>query len=157
MIVPLLSYPKAFSSLDVGPYFIKKMSYSSRDASPISASNMSQFTMSSEKFTLDLPSPLLSNAGSEPLVSPPLKSPTGRMTQTFGRDGVLGSAKKARNLSQSSDRDSIFGLPNGQNSDDGQNPLKRRSTEAGMDYPRRRATIAVRKECKDEENVLMHM
>lgn len=98
--------------------------------------------MSSEKFTLDLPSPLLSNAGSEPLVSPPLKSPTGRMAQTFGRDGVLGSAKKARNLSQSSERDSIFGLPNGQNSDDGQNPLKRRSTEAGMDYPRRRATIA---------------
>ena len=39
------------------------------------------------------------------------------------------------------------GLQNRQNgnSDDGINPLKRRSTDAGIDYPRRRATIAVRK------------
>jgi hypothetical protein len=32
---------------------------------------------------------------------------------------------------------------NGQASDDGINPLKRKSTDAGIDYPRRRATIAV--------------
>lgn len=37
----------------------------------------------------------------------------------------------------------INGLQNKQNSDDGINPLKRRSTDAGIDYPRRRATIAV--------------
>lgn len=28
-------------------------------------------------------------------------------------------------------------------SDEGSNPLKRRNTDAGVDYPRRRATIAV--------------
>jgi len=36
------------------------------------------------------------------------------------------------------------GLQNRPTSDDGINPLKRRSTDAGVDYPRRRATIAVR-------------
>ena len=30
--------------------------------------------------------------------------------------------------------------------DDGINPLKRRNTDAGVDYPRRRATIAVRRD-----------
>lgn len=73
-----------------------------------------------------------------------LKSPTSRRMQSFSREGILGSAQKARNLSQSSaDRESI---PNGiskPSSDDGSNPLKRRSTDAGIDYPRRRATIAV--------------
>jgi hypothetical protein len=66
--------------------------------------------------------------------------------QSFSREGILGSAQKARGLSQSSgDRESMTnGLQNGrQNSDDGINPLKRRSTDAGIDYPRRRATIAV--------------
>lgn len=133
------------------------MSYSSRETSPISATNMSQFNLTSDKFSIELPSPLHSNPASDPLASPPLKSPTGRRAQAFGKDGVLGSARKTRNLSQSSaDRDSIAGLPNGHNSDDGHNPLKRRSADAGMDYPRRRATIAVRSrlEGRDREREL---
>lgn len=110
---------------------------------------MAQFNLPPDNFSIELPSPLYSNAANEPLASPSLKSPSGRRAQTFGKDGVLGSARKARNLSQSSaDRDSIAGLPNGQNSDDGHNPLKRRSTDAGMDYPRRRATIAVRRRAR---------
>lgn len=128
---------------------------SSREASPISASTMAHFNTTPEKFAIELPSPLHSNSANDPLASPPLKSPSGRRAQTFGRDGVLGSARKARNLSQSSaDRDSVAGLPNGQNSDDGHNPLKRRSVDAGMDYPRRRATIAVRDRVGGRENVL---
>jgi len=72
----------------------------------------------------------------------------------FGREGgILGSAQKARNLSQSSgDREQIVNGIHGRHpassvqtngSEDGGNPLKRRSTDAGIDYPRRRATIAV--------------
>lgn len=72
----------------------------------------------------------------------------------FGREGgILGSAQKARNLSQSSgDREQIVNGIHGRQpvngaptngSEDGGNPLKRRSTDAGIDYPRRRATIAV--------------
>lgn len=73
----------------------------------------------------------------------------------FGREGILGSAQKARNLSQSSgDREQIVNGIHGRQpangvhtngSEDGGNPLKRRSTDAGIDYPRRRATIAVSK------------
>jgi hypothetical protein len=65
---------------------------------------------------------------------------------SFSREGILGSAQRARNLSQSSgDQESATaGLQNKKDSDDGINPLKRRSTDAGSDYPRRRATIAVR-------------
>lgn len=89
--------------------------------------------------------------GNGPLTSPhPLKSPSSRRggVAGFSREGILGSAQKARNLSQSSaERDSVTnGLHNKQNangSDDGINPLKRRNTDAGIDYPRRRATIAV--------------
>ena len=80
------------------------------------------------------------------LTSPnPLKSPNARRVASFSREGILGSAQKARNLSQSSgDRESMTnGIQNRQNSDDGINPLKRRNTDAGIDYPRRRATIAV--------------
>jgi hypothetical protein len=76
-----------------------------------------------------------------------LKSPTDRRTLSFSREGILGSAQKARNLSQSSgDRESASAgvhSSNRKDSDDGINPLKRRSTDAGSDYPRRRATIAV--------------
>lgn len=105
--------------------------------------------------------------------SPSLKSPAGaRRMASFSRDGILGSAQKARNLSQSSgDREQIVsGLHGGRHqtngntngngngnangnsnhnntSDDGINPLKRRSTDAGIDYPRRRATIAVSPAC----------
>lgn len=130
------------------------MSSSSPEASPTSATGGGRhFPMSRDKFSIDIPTPHLQlvtngaiNGNSNGnLHSPnPLKSPTNRRMQSFSREGILGSAQKARNLSQSSgDRESMInGLK--QNSDDGINPLKRRSTDAGIDYPRRRATIAVR-------------
>jgi hypothetical protein len=109
--------------------------------------------MSRDKFQIDIPEnhlTLVTNGNGQVngnLTSPnPLKSPNARRVATFSREGILGSAQKARNLSQSSgDRESMTnGLQqNRQNSDDGINPLKRRSTDAGIDYPRRRATIAV--------------
>ncbi|KAL3419867.1 hypothetical protein PVAG01_08366 [Phlyctema vagabunda] len=124
------------------------MSNSSPEGSPISAAAHGRsFSMSREKFTIDLPSSHLSlvTKGNGAMPSPTLKSPSARRAAGFARDGILGSAQKARNLSQSSaDRESVTnGLQNRQNgSDDGINPLKRRSTEAAVDYPRRRATIA---------------
>jgi len=75
-----------------------------------------------------------------------LKSPTSlkaARAPSFSREGILGAAQKTRNLAQPSDSR----LDNGSQqvtSDDGMNPLKRRNTDAGVDYPRRRATIAVR-------------
>jgi len=128
---------------------------SSPEASPTSASGRGGlFPISRDNFSIDVPAPhltLVTNGninGSGNLHSPnPLKSPTARRLANFSREGILGSAQKARNLSQSSgDRESMTnGLQNRQNgtSDDGINPLKRRSTDAGIDYPRRRATIAV--------------
>jgi hypothetical protein len=171
------------------------MSNSSPDASPNSASAGGRhfsMSMSKDQFMIDIPSPrlqILTNGHGNSngnLGSPnPLKSPNARRLQQFSREGIIGSAQKARNLSQSSvDRESMTnGIQNqvrdllfylleifhnfwnivmnalikarneltpiyqNQNrqtaSDDGINPLKRRSTDAGIDYPRRRATIAV--------------
>lgn len=104
--------------------------------------------MSRDNFAIDLPSPHLSATSNGVIKSPnSLKSPTDRRGLSFSREGILGSAQKARNLSQSSgDRDSTTngnGMQNRKDSDDGINPLKRRNTDAGSDYPRRRATIAV--------------
>ncbi|CCD56507.1 similar to transcription factor Cys6 [Botrytis cinerea T4] len=148
------------------------MSISSQGNSPNSTSgSIRHFSMSRDKFDIDISSPQLSIVTNSDLTSPiSLKSPNGRRIATFSREGILGSAQKARNLSQSSaDRESITnalqsrqnhnhnhnqnqnrngnGNTNGNgnqngNSDDGINPLKRRSTDAGIDYPRRRATIA---------------
>lgn len=79
----------------------------------------------------------------------PLKSPSALKTQqrhaSFSREGILGSAQKARNLSQSSDNRLEAVSMQQEGSDEGMNPLKRRNTgtDAGVDYPRRRATIAV--------------
>ena len=106
--------------------------------------------MSRDQFSIDEPMPHLTLAtnGNNVHDSPnPVKSPNARRAAQFSREGILGSAQKARNLSQSSgERESMTnGLQNGnaQNSQDGTNPLKRRSTDGGVDYPRRRATIAV--------------
>jgi len=102
--------------------------------------------MSRDNFAIELPSPRLSATTNGVIKSPnSLKSPNDRRALSFSREGILGSAQKARNLSQSSgDRESMAnGLQNRKDSDDGINPLKRRSTDAGSDYPRRRATIAV--------------
>jgi hypothetical protein len=130
------------------------MSSSSPEGSPTSVTGggRQQFSMSRDKFQIDIPEDqltLITNGNGHVngnLSSPnPLKSPNGRRIAGFSREGILGSAQKARNLSQSSgDRESMTnGIQNRQNSDDGINPLKRRSTDAGIDYPRRRATIAV--------------
>ena len=141
---------------------------SSPEGSPTSATGSGRtFSMSRDKFTVEIQSPrlqLITN-GNGPVngngttngthLNSPLKSPGARRVASFSREGILGSAQKARNLSQSSgDREQIAnglhrhnntnGNSNANNaSDDGINPLKRRSTDAGIDYPRRRATIAV--------------
>ena len=107
-----------------------------------------------DTFAIEIPSPQLVSG---PNGVGALKSPTSIKTQrtpSFSRDGILGAAQKARNMSQSSENNSGSavavggGRPesNGMQkvpSDDGINPLKRRNTDAGVDYPRRRATIAV--------------
>ncbi|KFX92161.1 hypothetical protein O988_07389 [Pseudogymnoascus sp. VKM F-3808] len=124
------------------------MSNSSRDNSPAASETMQgkHYQMSRDNFAIDLPpSPHLSATSNGVIKSPnALKSPTDRRGLSFSREGILGSAQKARNLSQSSgDRDSTTnGMQNRKDSDDGINPLKRRNTDAGSDYPRRRATIA---------------
>lgn len=116
------------------------------------------FQLSRDQFSIEMPSPRLSaNNGNGALKTPnSLASPSDRRAQSFSRDGILGSAQKTRGLSQSSqDRNTNHfvsnqnGNSNGSNSgakdsgDDGINPLKRKSTDGGNDYPRRRATIAV--------------
>lgn len=153
------------------------MSISSPDASPNSVlSGGRLFSISKDQFGFDLPSPrlhILTNGhgninGAGNLNSPSLlKSPSTRRLQQFSREGILGSAQKARTLSQTSvDRESMTNGTQNQNTiqsqnqnhnqnqsqnqnqnqqtnEDAINPLKRRSTDAGIDYPRRRATIAV--------------
>lgn len=124
------------------------MSESSPKGSPTSESAGRHYSMSSrDAFSIELPSPHLSMTNGGPLKSPnnSLKSLSDRRAMSFSRDGILGSAQKARNLSQSSadPESATAGLSNRKDSDDGINPLKRRSADAGSDYPRRRATIAV--------------
>ncbi|CAJ2513886.1 Uu.00g020050.m01.CDS01 [Anthostomella pinea] len=119
------------------------MSPSSNGDSPLSAGTASNagrpFPLQSrENFSIDVPSPQLN-----PVDGSSLKSPTAVKSQriaSFSREGILGSAQKTRNLSQTTEQAS-----NGMQkdlSDDGINPLKRRNTDATIDYPRRRATIA---------------
>ena len=132
------------------------MTNSSPETSPNSAAAGGRlFSMSSDQFSMDIPSPrlkvLTDGQGNEILnvnENSSLKSPTvRRLANNFSRQGVLGSAHKERNLSQSSgDREFMTNgdqSQNGHASDEGINPLKRRNTDAGIDYPRRRATIAV--------------
>ncbi|KAJ4020567.1 hypothetical protein NW766_002055 [Fusarium irregulare] len=77
-----------------------------------------------------------------------LKSPVSyknQRTPSFSREAMLSTSQKARHLSQSSDNTRPDNMSNGAqkvSSDEGSNPLKRRNTETGVDYPRRRATIA---------------
>ena len=116
------------------------------------------FQLSRDQFSIEMPSPRLSATNGNGALKTPnsLASPTDRRAQSFSRDGILGSAQKTRGLSQSSqDRNANHFVSNqnsnsnGSNSggkdsgDDGINPLKRKSTDGGNDYPRRRATIAV--------------
>lgn len=124
----------------------RNMSPKSTGDSPHSATTTRPFPVPSrDNFAIDVPTPSLSATNGNGLKSP-LKSPTALKTQrqaSFTREGILGSAQKARNMSQSSDnrQDSLGMLKDG--SDECTNPLKRRNTDASVDYPRRRATIAV--------------
>jgi hypothetical protein len=128
------------------------MSPSSTGDSPVSASGTSarQFPVPSrDTFSIDLSASTLGGVngavngianGSAGVRSPTnLKS---QRTPSFSREGIMSAVQK-RHLSQSSDS-----IPNGNptgktGSDEDSNPLKRRNTDAGVDYPRRRATIAV--------------
>ncbi len=107
-----------------------------------------------DTFSIELPSPRLTATNGNGSLKTPnsLASPTDRRAQSFSWDGILGSAQKAGDLSQSSADRRNSSNQNGNNnnnsnsrtdSDDGINPLKRRATDAGNDYQRRRATIAV--------------
>ncbi|KAK3323498.1 hypothetical protein B0T19DRAFT_206318 [Cercophora scortea] len=109
------------------------------------ANTVRQYPLPTRDFTIDIPSPQFI-ASANGVHS--LKSPTGLKlgrTMNFSREGILGSAQKARNLSQSSDQrpDNVSNGMQKTSSDEGINPLKRRQTsDVGVDYPRRRATIA---------------
>ncbi|KAK3353120.1 hypothetical protein B0T25DRAFT_568347 [Lasiosphaeria hispida] len=129
------------------------MSPSSNGDSPLSATGtmtatsnahlVRQFPLPNRDFSIEIPSPLLvASNGVHSLKSPTsLKS---ARTPSFSREGILGSAQKARNLSQSSENrpENVSNGLQKAPSDEGINPLKRRNTDAGVDYPRRRATIA---------------
>lgn len=124
------------------------MSPSSTDDSPPSATGTAapstrHFPMPTrESFTIEMPNATLTavpNGSNIGLKSP--NDPNPHHTPTITREGILGAAQKARNAAQVSDSFSNGLAPS---SDDGSNPLKRRNTDAGVDYPRRRATIAVR-------------
>lgn len=111
------------------------------------ANAVRQYPMPTRDFSIEIPSPLPQLATSTNGVNS-LKSPTALKSArnpSFSREGILGSAQKARNLSQSSDNrpDTVSNGIQKASSDEGINPLKRRNTDAGVDYPRRRATIAV--------------
>lgn len=110
-----------------------------------SANVVRQFPLPNRDFTIEIPSPqLVASSNGVHLLKSPTSLKSAR-TPSFSREGILGSAQKARNLSQSSDNrpgDVSNGLQKAP-SDEGSNPLKRRNTDAGVDYPRRRATIAV--------------
>lgn len=105
---------------------------------------------SREGFSIEIPSPQLATANGANALKSPTSLESARAA-SFNREGILGKAQKARNLSQSSDNRPeplANGMQTGQQSDDaGVNPLKRRNTSVDVDYPRRRATIAVRAEC----------
>ncbi|KFH42960.1 Quinic acid utilization activator-like protein [Hapsidospora chrysogenum ATCC 11550] len=122
------------------------MSPSSTDDSPPSATGTAapstrHFPMPTrESFTIEMPNATLTavpNGSNIGLKSP--NDPNPHHTPTITREGILGAAQKARNAAQVSDSFSNGLAPS---SDDGSNPLKRRNTDAGVDYPRRRATIA---------------
>lgn len=112
------------------------------------ANAVRQYPLPTRDFSIEIPSPLPQLATSTNGVNS-LKSPTAALksarTPSFSREGILGSAQKARNLSQSSENrpDTVSNGIQKASSDEGINPLKRRNTDAGVDYPRRRATIAV--------------
>ncbi|KAI4602965.1 hypothetical protein KJ359_008186 [Pestalotiopsis sp. 9143b] len=125
-----------------------RMSPSSTGDSPLSMGGTSSsgrvFPLPNrDNFTVEIP-PLSvgANANGSSLKSP--NSAKAARTTNFSRDGILGSAQKARNMSQSSEArpEQMTIELQKVSSDENMNPLKRRNTDATVDYPRRRATIA---------------
>jgi hypothetical protein len=124
------------------------MSPSSTGDSSLATPNVSarQYGVPSrDNFSVDITSATLAALPNG--VSSGIRSPTNiksQRTPSFSREGVMGGAsQKPRHLSQSSDNLNTNGVPPNPPSDEGSNPLKRRNTDVGVDYPRRRATIAV--------------
>lgn len=97
-----------------------------------------------DNFTIEVPNATLTAIPNGTAVNH-LKSPSdlkSQRTASFSQNGILGATQKNRNLSQST-ADSVHNGMSKAPSDEGSNPLKRRNTDVGVDYPRRRATIAV--------------
>lgn len=122
---------------------------STGDSPPLAmGSNHHHFNMPNrESFTIEMPNATLTAIpnGTTPLKSPndfKMQRTPSISTPSISREGILGAAQKARNASQITDAGNGVGRPP---SDEGSNPLKRRNTatDVGVDYPRRRATIAV--------------
>ncbi|KAH7189497.1 uncharacterized protein B0J16DRAFT_116214 [Fusarium flagelliforme] len=114
----------------------------------ISINSARPFTVPArDTFSLELPISSMSSLATMS-ADTSLKSPVSyknQRTPSFSREAMLSTSQKARHLSQSSDNTRLDNMSNGAqkvSSDEGSNPLKRRNTETGVDYPRRRATIA---------------
>ncbi|KAJ4138301.1 hypothetical protein NW768_002123 [Fusarium equiseti] len=114
----------------------------------ISINSARPFTVPArDTFSLELPISSMSSLAAMS-ADTSLKSPVSyknQRTPSFSREAMLSTSQKARHLSQSSDNTRPDNMSNGAqkvSSDEGSNPLKRRNTETGVDYPRRRATIA---------------
>jgi hypothetical protein len=125
------------------------MSMSSGNGSPRSDIFHNYHYNMHDNFSIDLPSPSLTASSQGTMKTPSMLSPPEKRSLTFARDGILG-AQKVRKLSRtSSDRDVMqyrkapSNNKKSSDSDDGFSSLKRKTPESGIDYPRRRATIAV--------------
>ncbi|EKJ74923.1 hypothetical protein NXS19_008630 [Fusarium pseudograminearum] len=110
-------------------------------AHSISINSARPFTVPArDSFALDLPMSSLATMSADASLKSPISYKNQR-TPSFS----MVTSQKARHLSQSSDNNRPDNMSNGGqkvSSDEGSNPLKRRNTETGVDYPRRRATIA---------------
>lgn len=143
------------------------MSPSSTGDSPLSATapsaSIRQFPLPArDNFTIDVSSAMsagLNGNGNGNGIGNGTNSPANlkaQRTPSFSRDGLFGGNQKARHLSQVSEAMSNGIVPR-EPSDDGINPLKRRNTDVGIDYPRRRATIAVSDAKALEAQILINL
>ena len=105
-----------------------------------SNSNPFSISLPSAAEAMDNPQPMGSpSAGSMRTPTHPLRSPTGSLSA----EGILGNAGRQRHMSTSSmDRDVAIEGIDIPTSEPRPNPRKRPSSDA-LEYPRRRATIAV--------------
>ncbi|KAH8681526.1 hypothetical protein BX600DRAFT_375253 [Xylariales sp. PMI_506] len=126
------------------------MSPSSTGDSPLSlgsGSNSSKaFPISTrDNFNIELPSPQLNTTINGSTLKSPSATKTARAAAGFSREGILGSSASQKGLMTQSTEARSDQTANGNHKNSGDestNPLKRRNTDATVDYPRRRATIA---------------